>query len=199
MDVVWGAAGYPCPYRYDDQLSCLKLLCSLPGVNLSKVNQFTKANPLMDAVGLGLFHLIPFLLSVSNTSQQDGKGNTALSIAAFTSGMSENLYVLALICQCSDCDHQNNNAETPLMIAAGRGYLDHIKILKHCSDHNIHNKNGETAIELAAANKHQKVAESLMDFSSIFSVIKANTILNQRGLGFTKKMLKEHLALHQKK
>jgi ankyrin repeat protein len=96
---------------------------------------------------------------------KDGKGNTALMIAA-NHGHAET--VKMLIDANSDINIRNTNGETALTLAANHrmfenGYNDSVKLLIDAKCNlNIKNINGDTALTLAAGKGNESVANELL-------------------------------------
>ena len=89
-------------------------------------------------------------------------GWSALQYAVFSGHVDTARYLLA---KDARVDHPAPNSQTPLMLAAGAGKLDMVKMLiDEQASRKLRDRDGRTAAEIAAAKGHKKIVEYMALF-----------------------------------
>lgn len=146
----------------NNNLSILKLLLSMPGIQINKQGN-RGLTALMIAASHGytdiVIELIPYL-SPKELHTKNNSDNTALILAAYKGHTS---VVTALLSSPGiQVDQQGQTGLTALIVAASQGHESIVKsLLANRSNINVVSNDGKTAIAVALKNAHLDIVELL--------------------------------------
>ncbi|XP_062711316.1 uncharacterized protein LOC115254290 [Aedes albopictus] len=118
-----------------------------------------------------MWEIVKMLIDKDSTYSADYKvaKKTGRTLIHFAAKRGNKVIVQVLIdAYAADVNAQDNNGNTPLLLAAGYGKLDMVKMLigkdsKYSADYKIANADGQTLIHLAAIGGNMEIVQMLID------------------------------------